>query len=81
MRVFATYDDAGQIVGLAVAAADVRDGEFALDDEPGIHVSEIEVPDSGRTPPETVIADLIQNFRVARAPALATFVRRTPPVS
>ena len=81
MKVFATYDRSGNIIGVAIAAADVKDGEFDLVAEPGHHVSEIEVSNKGKKQPHEVIADLVQNFRVQRSARSATFVKITPPVS
>jgi hypothetical protein len=80
MKVFATYDASGHIVGVAIAAADVKKGELDLVAEPGYYVSEIEVPDKGKKKPHEVIADLVQNYRVNRSAGSATFAKITPPV-
>jgi hypothetical protein len=79
MKVFATYDESGNIIGIAIAAADVKHGEFDLVAEPGHHVSEIEVSNKGKKQPHEVIADLVQNFRVQRSARSATFLKITPP--
>lgn len=81
MKVFATYDRSGNIIGVAIAAADVKEGEFDLVAEPGHHVSAIEVPNKGKKQPHEVIADLVQNFRVQRSAGSATFSKITSPGS
>jgi hypothetical protein len=80
MKAFATYDGLGNIVGIAIPAADVKDGEFDTVAEPGHHVSEIEVPGKGKRERHEVIADLIQNYRVQRSAGSATFMKVTAPV-
>jgi len=80
MKVFTTYDDSGHIVGVAIAAADVKDDEFAVIAEPGHHASVIEVPAKGRKQPHEIIADLIKNFRVQGPAHAPTFQRIKPPV-
>jgi len=80
MKVFTTYDEFGHIVGVAIAAADVKDDEFAVVAEPGHHASAIEVPARGPKQPHEIIADLIQNFRVQGPANAPTFQRITPPV-
>ena len=79
MKVFATYDASGNIVGIAIPAAGVKDFEPDLVAEPGYGVSLIDVPDKGKKQPHEVIADLVQNFRVQRSAGLTTFQRITPP--
>jgi hypothetical protein len=81
MKVFATYDRSGNIVGVAIAAADVKDGEFHLVAEPGHHVSELDVPSQGKKGHEDLIANLIQNFRVEQSAASASLLKIAPPVS
>lgn len=80
MKIFATYDRSGNIVGIAIAAADVKDGDFHLVAEPGHHVSELEVPSEGKKGRQELIANLIQNFRVKRSSGSASLVKITPPV-
>ena len=58
MKAFATYDGLGNIIGIAIPAADVEDGQFDTVAEPGHHVSEIEVPGRGQKQKHEVIADL-----------------------
>jgi hypothetical protein len=80
MKAFATYDGLGNIVGIAIPAADVKDGEFDTVAEPGHHVSEIEVPGKGKRDRHEVIADLVQNYRVQRSAGSATFMKIAAPV-
>ena len=80
MKAFATYDGFGNIVGIAIPAADVKDGEFDTVAEPGHHVSEIEVPGKGKRDRHEVIADLVQNYRVQRSAGSATFMKIAAPV-
>jgi hypothetical protein len=80
MKAFATYDALGNIVGVAIPAADVKDGEFDTIAEPGHHVSEIEVPGKGKWQRHEVIADLVQNYRVQRSAGSATFMKIAAPV-
>ena len=79
MKVFATYDESGNIICIAIPAADVKDGEFDLVAEPGQYASQIEVTHMKKKQPHEVIVDLLQNYRVQRLSNPAKFVKITPP--
>ena len=67
MKVFAVHDEAGNIVGLAIPAEGVKDGEFGIIAEPGQYASEVEVHDTSGKKPREVLADLAQNYRIERS--------------
>jgi hypothetical protein len=79
MRAFAVHDEAGNILGLAIPAEGVEDGEFGIVAEPGQYASEIDVRNTSGKKARELLADLVQNYRVER---LATPARlkekRTP---
>ena len=81
MRVLATHDASGHIVGIAIAAEDVKDGEFVPISESGLSVSEIDLPDGRKRLSEAVNIDVMQNFRVEQSAAPARLVKKTPPAS
>jgi len=80
MKVYATYDRSGNIVGIAIAAAGVKAGDFHLVAEPGHRVSELEVPNQGKKGRQELIANLIKNFRVKPSSGSASLLKITPPV-
>jgi hypothetical protein len=66
MRVFAVHDEAGNILGLAIPAEGVEDGQFGIIAEPGQYASEIEVHNTSGKEPRELLADLAQNYRIER---------------
>ncbi len=80
MKAFVTFDGSGQIIGIAIPASDVKEGELDVVAEPGQHASEIEVPNKGKRQPHEVIADLVQNYRVERSAGSARFLKIEAPV-
>jgi hypothetical protein len=79
MRIYATYDEAGNIVALAIPADDVKEGELGLVAEPGQYVSEIEVDDTADTQRHELLNDLARNYRVERSATRTRFIKKSNP--
>jgi hypothetical protein len=76
MKVFAVYDEAGRIIGVVTPRERVEDGAFELIAEPGQHVSEIELHETGGRQSHEVLGDLARNYRVERLATGARFVEK-----
>jgi len=77
MRVFAVHDETGNIVGLAIPAEGVENGQFGVIAEAGQYVSEIELHDKKQ--PNELLSDLARNYRVERLATSARFVEKHKP--
>jgi hypothetical protein len=69
MKVYAGYDEAGNILTLAIPTDEVKEGEMALDPEPGQYASEFEVHRPSGTTSHELMRDLFKNYRVERIPS------------
>lgn len=79
MKIYATHDEAGNIVALGIPADDIKEGEVGMIAEPGQYVSEIEVDYTSDAQRHELLADLARNYRVERMASPGRFVKKRMP--
>jgi hypothetical protein len=75
MRILVTHDEEGNILSLAVPAADVAD-QLALEPRPGEIVSEVDVPATDQERPFDDLSRIVLHSRVDRSSGRARLVEK-----
>jgi hypothetical protein len=76
VRIYATHDQEGNIVGLAIPAEGINEDDFEVVADPGCLVSKIDYEDTDDSGRDRLLSDLVRNYRVDRSRGAARFIER-----